>query len=111
MSLLSANSLGILRMMLKVLWQQPDNSTAKVRHLLQKQLKSLKKLYEFLAEPAVLGFTYIDDGSLTLNQRRRFESAPSLREDFLIKTDDEVCHDIFKKISDLKDPILGSNLE
>lgn len=108
MSLLSANSLGILRMMLKVLWQQPDNSTAKVRHLPQKQLKSLKKLYEFLAEPAVLGFTYIDDGSLTLNQRRRFESAPSLREDFLIKTDDEVCHDIFKKISDLKDPILGN---
>ena len=43
-----------------------------------------------------------------MNQRRRFESAPSLREDFLIKTDDEVCHDIFKKISDLKDPILGN---
>ena len=43
MSLLSANSLGIQRMMLKVLWQQPDNSTAKVRHLLQKQLKSFKE--------------------------------------------------------------------
>ena len=43
-----------------------------------------------------------------MNQRRRFESAPSLREDFLVKTDDEVCHDIFKKLSGLKDPILGN---
>ena len=65
-------------------------------------------IHSFSAEPAVLGFTYIDDGSLTLNQKRRFESVPSLREDFLVKTDDEVRRDIFKKLSGLKDPILGN---
>ena len=64
-----------------------------------------------IAEPAILGYTYIDDASLTLNQRRRFEKAPSLREDFLVKTDDEVRRDIFKKISGLKDPILGNILQ
>lgn len=59
------------------------------------------------AEPPVLGFTYIDDASLTANQKRRFEKAESLREDFLIKTDDEVREAIFEEIAGLKAPVQG----
>lgn len=59
------------------------------------------------ADPPILGYTFIDDASLTLNQRRRFEKAPSLRDDFLVKNDDEVRRDIFRTISTLKESILG----
>lgn len=59
-------------------------------------------------DPPILGFTYIDDASFTLNQRKRFQREPSLREDFLIKTDDEARRDIFRTISSLKDPMLGN---
>lgn len=59
------------------------------------------------AEPPVLGFTFIDDASLTANQKKRFEKAHSLREDFLVKTDNEVRKAVFQNISLLKDPVQG----
>ena len=59
------------------------------------------------ADPPTLGYTYIDDASLTVNQRKRFEKEVSLREDFLVKTDTEVQKDVFQVISTLKEPILG----
>lgn len=54
------------------------------------------------------GFTYVDDASWTVNQRKRFETSPNLREDFLVKTDDEVRMAVFDKISSLQDPVQGS---
>ena len=62
------------------------------------------------ANPPILGYSYIDDASLTVNQRRRFEKEVSLREDFLVKTDTEVQRDVFLAISSLKEPILGKFL-
>ena len=56
----------------------------------------------------VLGFTYVDDATWTANQRKRFESEQSLREDFQVKTDDEVRMAVFREISILKDPIQGN---
>ena len=53
------------------------------------------------------GFTYVDDASWTVNQRKRFETSPNLREDFLVKTDDEVRMAVFDKISILQDPVQG----
>ena len=54
------------------------------------------------------GFTYVDDASWTVNRRKRFETSPNLREDFLVKTDDEVRMAVFDKISSLQDPVQGS---
>lgn len=65
------------------------------------------RAYNPKAEPPILGFTFIDDASLTSNQKRRFEKAASLREDFHIKTDDEVRQAIFGKIASLKAPVQG----
>ncbi len=59
------------------------------------------------AEPPVLGFTFIDDASLTANQRKRFAKASSLREDFLVKNDDEVRRSVFEVIAGLPEPIQG----
>ena len=59
------------------------------------------------AQLPILGFTYIDDVSLTLNQKKRFVNTPSLRDDFLVKTDWEVRRDIFWRLSKLKEPALG----
>ena len=59
------------------------------------------------ANPPILGYTYIDDNSLTDNLRRRFEKQISLREDLKIKDDTEVQLDVFRTIAKLKEPILG----
>ena len=59
------------------------------------------------ADPPILGYTYIDDNSLTVNQKRRFEEEISLREDFLIKKDTEVQRDVFRTLATLKEPELG----
>ena len=59
------------------------------------------------ANPPILGYTYIEDASLTLNQRKRFEKEPGLRHDFLVKTDVEVRSEVFRNIATLKEPILG----
>ena len=66
------------------------------------------KFFPYKAHPPVLGFTYIDDASWTANQRKRFESLQSLREDFMVKTDNEVRTAVFQKISILKDPVQGN---
>lgn len=58
------------------------------------------------AEPKVLGFTYLDDPTLTSKQRRSFGSA-STREIFLIKNDDEVRSEIFDSLLSLGKPIKG----
>ena len=59
------------------------------------------------ANPPILGYTYIDDNSLTDNLRRRFEKQISLREDLKIKDHTEVQLDVFRTIAKLKEPILG----
>ena len=59
------------------------------------------------ANPPILGYTYIDDNSLTDNLRRRFEKQISLREDLKIKDDTEVQLDIFHTLAKLKEPIKG----
>ena len=67
----------------------------------------MNAIFFFAAEPAILGFTYVDDISLTEKQKQRFQRQPSVREEFLVKTDDEVRSDIFEKLNGLNDPILG----
>ena len=57
------------------------------------------------AKPAILGFTYIDDDSLTQMERSTFQSLPK---ELFYKTDDEVRQGIFKELNGLKEPILGN---
>ena len=57
------------------------------------------------AKPAILGFTYIDDDSLTQIQRSTFQSLPK---ELFYKTDDEVRQGIFKELNGLKEPVLGN---
>ena len=97
-------------MMLRVHWLLPENSTLKVEFQIPSHYVFVfQKLNAnfFAAEPAILGFTYIDDISLTEKQKQRYQRQPSVREEFLVKTDDEVRSDIFEKLNGLKDPILG----
>ena len=54
----------------------------------------------------VLGYTYIDDPSLTVKQRRRFKDAET-REIFLVKNDYEVRQSIFDAI----DNSIGRNIQ
>ena len=54
----------------------------------------------------VLGYTYIDDPSLTVKQRRRFKDAET-REIFLVKNDQEVRQSIFDAI----DNSIGINIQ
>ena len=68
--------------------------------------RALRIAWTMLCSPSQ-GFTYVDDASWTVNQRKRFETSPNLREDFLVKTDDEVRMAVFDKISILQDPVQG----
>ncbi len=55
----------------------------------------------------VLGYTYLDDPSLTVKQRRKFKDAET-REVFLVKNDQEVRRCILDAINDnLQQPIQG----
>ena len=54
----------------------------------------------------VLGYTFIDDPSLTVRQRKRFED-PENRDIFLVKTDQEVRLAVFDAIAAIRKPIKG----
>ena len=55
----------------------------------------------------VLGYTYLDDPSLTVKQKRRFKDSET-REIFLIKNDQEVRESIFDTITNaIGTPIQG----
>ena len=55
----------------------------------------------------VLGYTYLDDPSLTVKQRRRFKDAET-RDIFLVKNDQEVRRCILDTINDsVQQPIQG----
>ena len=58
------------------------------------------------AEPVVLGYTFIDDPSLTDKQRKRFED-PENRDVFLVKTDAEVRATVFKALLSIGKTIKG----
>ena len=56
----------------------------------------------------MLGYTYLDDPSLTTKQKRRFQDDSETREIFLIKNDQEVRQSILDTISNsVVEPIQG----
>ena len=56
----------------------------------------------------MLGYTYLDDPSLTTKQKRRFQDDSETREIFLIKNDKEVRQSILDTISNsVVEPIQG----
>jgi len=62
------------------------------------------KHYNPKADPVLLGYTFIDDPSLTSRQIKRFED-PEIRDVFLVKTDEEVRTTVFDAISSIQTPI------
>ena len=94
----------------KLIWDKNYNTRPQVKPWCQKGALAAARQFNPKAYPPVLGFTYIDDASWTANQRKRFESNQTLREDFLVKTDDEVRSAVFGKISLLRDPVQGNKV-
>ena len=70
----------------------------------------IQKIYIYKScSSKVLGYTYFDDPSLTVKQRRRFKDAET-REIFLIKNDHEVRESVLDTINDsIAEPIQGNS--